>query len=82
MHKSRSILIYGAQFLADSNRCLDGGAYARLAFQIFRDHGLKVVGVPTDENGMQADALEVRIRAEGLASLVAERRQQGERKAA
>jgi len=29
-----------------------------LAFQIFRDHGLNVVGVPIDENGMQPDALE------------------------
>ena len=29
-----------------------------LAFQIFRDHGLNVVGVPTDDNGMQIDALE------------------------
>ncbi len=29
-----------------------------LAFQIFRDHGLKVVGVPMDAHGMQVDALE------------------------
>jgi 2-aminoadipate transaminase len=29
-----------------------------LAFQIFRDHGLNVVGVPIDDNGMQVDALE------------------------
>ncbi len=29
-----------------------------LAFQIFRDHGLTVVGVPIDENGMQIDVLE------------------------
>jgi DNA-binding transcriptional MocR family regulator len=29
-----------------------------LAFQIFRDHGLNVVGVPIDDNGMQIDALE------------------------
>ncbi len=28
-----------------------------LAFQIFRDHGLNVVGVPIDDNGMQTDAL-------------------------
>jgi DNA-binding transcriptional MocR family regulator len=29
-----------------------------LAFQVFRDHGLKVVGVPMDEAGMQTAALE------------------------
>ena len=29
-----------------------------LAFQIFRDHGLNVVGVPIDDNGMRIDALE------------------------
>lgn len=29
-----------------------------LAFQIFRDHGLNVVGVPTDGDGIQVDALE------------------------
>ena len=29
-----------------------------LAFQIFRDHGLNLIGVPVDEHGMRADALE------------------------
>ncbi len=29
-----------------------------LAFQIFRDHGLKVVGVPIDADGMRIDAME------------------------
>jgi len=29
-----------------------------LAFQIFRDHGLNLVGVPVDENGIRIDALE------------------------
>jgi len=29
-----------------------------LAFQILRDHGLNVVGVPVDEDGMRMDALE------------------------
>ena len=29
-----------------------------LAFQIFRDHGLNVVGIPIDENGINIDALE------------------------
>jgi len=29
-----------------------------LAFQIFRDHGLNVVSVPTDEDGVSIDALE------------------------
>lgn len=29
-----------------------------LAFQILRDHGLKLVGVPVDQDGMRVDALE------------------------
>lgn len=29
-----------------------------LAFQIFKDHGLNVVGIPIDENGLRIDALE------------------------
>ena len=29
-----------------------------LAFQIFHDHGLKVVGIPTDREGLRIDALE------------------------
>lgn len=29
-----------------------------LAFQVFRDHGLNVVGVPTDEDGVSINALE------------------------
>jgi 2-aminoadipate transaminase len=33
-----------------------------LAFQIFRDHGLKVVGVPIDDHGMRIDALEARLK--------------------
>jgi 2-aminoadipate transaminase len=30
-----------------------------LAFQIFRDHGLNLVGVPVDEGGMRLDSLEM-----------------------
>lgn len=33
-----------------------------LAFQIFRDHGLNVVGVPVDDDGMRIDALEARLK--------------------
>ncbi|HEX7061010.1 MAG TPA: PLP-dependent aminotransferase family protein [Woeseiaceae bacterium] len=33
-----------------------------LAFQIFRDHGLEVVGIPVDEEGMDVDALERALR--------------------
>ena len=33
-----------------------------LAFQIFRDHGLNVVGVPIDDNGMRIDALEALVK--------------------
>ncbi len=29
-----------------------------LAFQIFRDHGLNVIGIPIDDDGMQVDVLE------------------------
>jgi DNA-binding transcriptional MocR family regulator len=29
-----------------------------LAFQIFKDHGLRIVGVPTDDSGVRIDALE------------------------
>jgi 2-aminoadipate transaminase len=29
-----------------------------LAFQIFRDHGLKIVGIPMDDDGLRVDALE------------------------
>lgn len=29
-----------------------------LAFQIFRDHGLEIVGIPTDEEGMDVERLE------------------------
>ena len=33
-----------------------------LAFQIFRDHELKVVGVPIDDHGMRIDVLEARLK--------------------
>jgi DNA-binding transcriptional MocR family regulator len=33
-----------------------------LAFQIFRDHGLNIVGIPTDEEGMRMDALEAELK--------------------
>lgn len=33
-----------------------------LAFRILRDHGLNVVGVPIDDSGMKADALEALLR--------------------
>ena len=32
-----------------------------LAFQIFRDHGLTVVGIPVDDGGMRIDALEAQL---------------------
>jgi len=35
-----------------------------LAFRIFRDHGLNIVSVPMDEQGMQVDALEELVRRE------------------
>ena len=33
-----------------------------LAFQIFRDHGLNVVGIPIDESGMRIDVLEAELK--------------------
>lgn len=35
-----------------------------LALRIFKDHKLRVVGVPTDENGMDMDALQALLRKE------------------
>ena len=34
-----------------------------LAMQIFADHGLRVVGVPIDDDGMRMDALEALLAA-------------------
>ncbi len=33
-----------------------------LAFQVFRDHGLNIVGIPVDQDGMQIDILEKALR--------------------
>jgi hypothetical protein len=41
-----------------------------------------IVQLPVERVDVQEDAIEMRIRAEGLGSLVGELRQQGERKAA
>ncbi len=32
-----------------------------LAFQVFRDHGLNIVGIPVDDNGMRMDLLEAEL---------------------
>jgi hypothetical protein len=42
----------------------------------------RIAQLPVERVDVQEDALEVRVRAEGLASLVAELRQQVERRAA
>ncbi len=34
-----------------------------LAFNIFRDHGLKVVGIPIDDDGLSVDALRVALKS-------------------
>jgi DNA-binding transcriptional MocR family regulator len=34
-----------------------------LAFQIFRDHGLKIVGIPVDDDGLSVDALEQALKS-------------------
>ncbi len=40
-----------------------------LAFQIFRDHGLNVVGIPIDEDGINIDALEESLKRHNPAFL-------------
>jgi site-specific DNA recombinase len=50
--------------------------------QLFPAEQERIVQLLVERVNVQEEALEVRIRAEGLASLVAELRQQGERKAA
>ena len=34
-----------------------------LVLKMFRDHGLRIEGIPTDENGLIVEALEERLRA-------------------
>ncbi|MDE0921248.1 MAG: PLP-dependent aminotransferase family protein [Arenicellales bacterium] len=34
-----------------------------LAFQIFRDHGLKIVGIPVDDDGLSVDALKEKLKS-------------------
>lgn len=34
-----------------------------LAFQIFRDHGLKIVGIPVDDDGLSVDALQEKLKS-------------------
>jgi len=34
-----------------------------LAFQIFRDHGLNIVGIPVDDDGLSVDALEKELKS-------------------
>ena len=34
-----------------------------LAFQIFRDHGLNIVGIPVDDDGLSVDALEQELKS-------------------
>jgi DNA-binding transcriptional MocR family regulator len=40
-----------------------------LAFQIFRDHGLNIVGIPVDDNGLRVDALQRELTAHNPAFL-------------
>ena len=40
-----------------------------LAFQIFRDHGLNVVGIPVDENGLCVESLEQELKSHSPAFL-------------
>jgi site-specific DNA recombinase len=56
--------------------------FATVWNELFPAEQARIVQLLVERVDVQEDALEVRIRAEGLASLVAELRQQDERKAA
>ena len=56
--------------------------FATVWNELFPAEQARIVQLLVERVDMQEDALEVRIRAEGLASLVGELRQQGERMAA
>jgi site-specific DNA recombinase len=56
--------------------------FATVWSELFPAEQARIVQLLVERVDVQEDALEVRIRAEGLASLVGELRQQGERKAA
>ena len=56
--------------------------FATVWNELFPAEQARIVQLLVERVDVQEDALEVRIRAEGLASLVGELRQQGERKAA
>ena len=56
--------------------------FASVCSDLFPAEQARIVQLLVERVDVQEDALEVRIRAEGLASLVGELRQQGERMAA
>ena len=56
--------------------------FATVWNELFPAEQARIVQLLVERVDVQEDALEVRVRAAGLASLVAELRQQGERKAA
>jgi hypothetical protein len=56
--------------------------FATVWSELFPAEQARIVQLLVERVGVQEDALEVRIRAEGLASLVVELRQDGERTAA
>jgi site-specific DNA recombinase len=56
--------------------------FATVWNELFPAEQARIVQLLVERVNVQEEAIEVRIRAEGLASLVAELRQEGERKAA
>ena len=56
--------------------------FGSLWAELFPAEQARIMKLLVERVDVQADGLEVRLRAEGLASLVAELRQQDERKAA
>jgi site-specific DNA recombinase len=67
-----------------SKRSADGPAFGLVTVwsELFPAEQARIVHLLVERVDVREDALEVRIRAEGLASLVGELRQQGERMAA
>jgi 2-aminoadipate transaminase len=55
---SQGLDLICARFTQPGDTVLVESASYFLAFQIFQDHGLRVIGIPTDQEGLRIDALE------------------------
>jgi site-specific DNA recombinase len=75
MHRDLAGLVARARAVAKRR-------FAMVWSELFPAEQVRIVQLLVERVDVREDALEVRIRAEGLASLVAELRQQDERRAA